>query len=64
MRGKLRDKRQATKRDTFKREVLERRRPLKRDARTSWLDQQAEDDDYEMDMESGADTDLEYSPKK
>ena len=34
MRGKLRDKRAVTKRDFFKREVIERRRPSKRDSRS------------------------------
>lgn len=35
MRGKLRDKRAAERRDYFKRETIERRRPAKRQ-RTSW----------------------------
>ena len=52
MRGKLRDKRAATKRDIIKREVIERRRPSKRDTRTmAWLNQQVEDDDYESDLD-------------
>ena len=53
MRGKLRDKRTETKRDNFKRELMERRRTSKRDNRTiiiqiSQLDQ---DDDYLLDEE-------------
>ncbi len=54
MRGKLRDKRPTTKRDAIKHEVLERRRPAKRDSRSSWLNQQLEDDDeleFELDEE-------------
>jgi hypothetical protein len=34
MRGKLRDKHASTKKDFFKREVIERRRPSKRDNRS------------------------------
>jgi hypothetical protein len=53
MRGKLRDKRASTKRDFFKREVVERRKPSKRDNRSivrqSW---QAEDADDEQNVES------------
>ena len=49
MRGKLRDKR-ATKRDVLKREVIERRRPTRRDPRTTaWLNQQADDDESYID---------------
>ncbi|HLI06732.1 MAG TPA: hypothetical protein VKV40_09200 [Ktedonobacteraceae bacterium] len=50
MRGKLRDKRVDFKRDPFKREGAERRRPLsKRENRSlAWLNQQLEEeeDDY------------------
>lgn len=46
MRGKLRDKRTDTKRDSFKRDVMERRRPTKRDNRTAtWLYQQVDQED-------------------
>lgn len=46
MRGKLRDKRTDTKRYGFKRDVMERRRPTKRDNRTAtWLYQQADQED-------------------
>ncbi len=40
MRGKLRDKRTTTKRETFKRELIERKRPTsRRDSRpVTWLD--------------------------
>jgi hypothetical protein len=50
VRGKLRDKRTANKRDVFKREVLERRRPYKRDARMAiLLSQEIDNEDYELD---------------
>jgi hypothetical protein len=50
MRGKLRDKRTATRRDTFKREVMERRRPTKRDSRSMRaFSLQLEDEDYAPD---------------
>ncbi len=46
MRGKLRDKRTDAKRDGFKRNVLERRRPAKRDNRNiTWLDQELDDEE-------------------
>ena len=49
MRGKLRDKRTETKRDGFKRDVLERRRPVKRDNRTvTWLDSEPDDEEDEL----------------
>lgn len=45
MRGKLRDKRTATNRDIFKREVFERRRMNKRDNRSlTWQLQELEDE--------------------
>ncbi len=48
MRGKLRDKRTQTRRDTFKRDIVERRRTPKRENRTLvWLNQQLEEDNYE-----------------
>ncbi len=49
MRGKLRDKRADTKRDNFKRDVMERRRATKRDTRTAtWLYQQHDQDDDQL----------------
>ena len=49
MRGKLRDKRTEAKRDSFKRNVLERRRPVKRDNRNvTWLDQELDDEGDEL----------------
>jgi hypothetical protein len=67
MRGKLRDKRAATKRDYIKREVLERRRPAKRDSRSSWLFQQSLEDDeleFELDEEEEGLQEEDSSPKK
>jgi hypothetical protein len=62
MRGKLRDKRATTKREFVKREVLERRRPVKRDTRFSWLNQQSlEDDELEFEMDEEEE---DSSPKK
>jgi hypothetical protein len=48
MRGKLRDKRSLTKRESFKSDLLiERRRPPKRDNRSvNWQDQQVDAEDY------------------
>ncbi len=46
MRGKLRDKRPETKRDGFKRELLERRRPARRDNRNiTWQNQELDEED-------------------
>ncbi|HVB24666.1 MAG TPA: hypothetical protein VNG51_22200 [Ktedonobacteraceae bacterium] len=46
MRGKLRDKRTETKRDGFKRDLLERRRPVKRDNRNiTWLNQEPDEEE-------------------
>lgn len=69
MRGKLRDKRATTKREFVKREVLEqRRRPAKRDSRSSWLHEQSLEDDeleFELDEEEAEDVKEENSsPKK
>jgi hypothetical protein len=44
VRGKLRDKRSIAKRDYFKRDIAERRRPVKRDKRANWQQFQADDD--------------------
>jgi hypothetical protein len=49
MRGKLRDKRTVTKRDGFKRDVLERRRTAKRDNRpVTWLDSEPDEEEDEL----------------
>ena len=55
MRGKLRDKRVDLKRDPFKRQIADRRRPLnKRENRSlAWLNQQLEEeDDYPIEDEA------------
>ncbi len=45
MRGKLRDKRTTTKREASRREIIERRRPGKRDNHiVTWLNQDVEED--------------------
>ncbi|MBA2285384.1 MAG: hypothetical protein H0W02_07885 [Ktedonobacteraceae bacterium] len=53
MRGKLRDKRADTKRDSFKRELEARRRPVRRDNRNlTWLSEQLrEKEDEKFDDE-------------
>ena len=57
MRGKLRDKRVTTRRDSAKRELAERRKPAKRDAKNSfWLNQGAEDDELDL-LDAEADDD-------
>jgi len=64
MRGKLRDKRAATKRDIITREVMERRRPSKRDTRTVvWLDQLVEDDDV-LELDEDEATRVQLPQKK
>ncbi|GAC1626853.1 MAG: hypothetical protein NVS4B11_23760 [Ktedonobacteraceae bacterium] len=53
MRGKLRDK-HATKRDVLKREVIERKRPAKHDARLApWLKQELDEQDDALLEEEG-----------
>ena len=66
MRGKLRDKRTANKRDVFKREVLERRRPNKRDARMAiLLSQEIDNEDYELDtIEDGEEPEAKIPQQK
>ncbi|HLZ60553.1 MAG TPA: hypothetical protein VKR06_26710 [Ktedonosporobacter sp.] len=65
MRGKLRDKRAVTKRDIVKREVIERRRPTKRDTRTtSWINQQVNDDEYESYIDDDEEIELEQPTQK
>ena len=52
MRGKLRDKRTDARRDRMKRDLLERRRPIKRDNRmVAILSQQLADDYLLIDEE-------------
>lgn len=46
MRGKLRDKRADARQDRFKRDVIERRRPARRDNRTVALLNRQLADDY------------------
>jgi len=51
VRGKLRDKRAIGQRDSVKRELIERRKTTKRDARTVlWLNQETESDEYDLDL--------------
>jgi hypothetical protein len=66
MRGKLRDKRSETKRDIFKREVIERRRTNKRDNRPQvWLNQEDEYlPDEEGDDEALVEVPQQPAPKK
>ena len=50
MRGKLRDKRADARQDRFKRDVIERRRPARRDNRAvALLNRQLADDDLPVD---------------
>lgn len=59
MRGKLRDKRADTKRDYFKREVIERKRISKRNVAT-WLDQQQLDEEENpLDIEDDGEMEVE-----
>ena len=51
MRGKLRDKRSIARRDYFKRDGAERRRPVKRDKYANWQRFQADDDAIVSDEE-------------
>jgi hypothetical protein len=65
MRGKLRDKRADLKRDPFKREAVDRRRPLnKRENRSlAWLNQQLEEeDDYLSEDEAEGETKTPVQP--
>ncbi len=59
MRGKLRDKRADTKRDPFKREVIERKRTNKRNVAT-WLDQQQlDEEENRLDIEDDSEMEVE-----
>ncbi len=54
MRGKLRDKRAITKHDVFKREIVDRKRAIKRDTRlTPWLNQEIDEQEDELLEEEG-----------
>lgn len=49
MRGKLRDKRATSKHDMFKREVIDRKRPGKHNARlATWLNPDTDEQDDEL----------------
>jgi hypothetical protein len=62
VRGKLRDKRTDSRQDRYKRELMERRRPPKRESRITILHlQQLEEEDYLPDDE---DTQLVGAQKK
>ena len=66
MRGKLRDKRGANKKDGFHREGSERRQPYKRVSQTmNWLNQDIEDEEYDVDMDTdGAEDEVEVKQIK
>ena len=52
MRGKLRDKRGANKKDSFNREGFDRRQPYKRGSQTMhWLNQDIEDEEYDVELD-------------
>ena len=51
MRGKLRDKRSDLRHERIKRELIERRRPLKRDSRHTIMHMQQLEADYQFDAE-------------
>ena len=50
MRGKLRDKRVENKQNRFKREVVERRRPTKRENRNAFLQTLQWEEDYQLEV--------------
>jgi hypothetical protein len=55
MRGKLRDKRTVMRRENFKRELLERRRPNRRESRSmTLLNLQLDQEDYLLGEEDEA----------
>jgi hypothetical protein len=65
MRGKLRDKRAVMQRDTFKRDLMERRRQPRRDHRSiNWQDQQLELDEVDYLEEDIQDLLLDPTPAK
>ena len=52
MRGKLRDKRVAKKKDGFNREGVERRQPYRRGSQAiNWLNQDIEHEEYDVEMD-------------
>ncbi|TMF45106.1 MAG: hypothetical protein E6I32_13990 [Chloroflexi bacterium] len=55
MRGKLRDKRTDARRDRMKRDLLERRRPVKRDNRMVAILSQQFEDEFLLDEEEELD---------
>ena len=55
MRGKLRDKRTDARRDRMKRDLLERRRPVKRDNRMVAILSQQFEDEFLLDDEEELD---------
>ena len=63
MRGKLRDKRAESKRDIFKREVMQRRRTTKRNNRTMLRLNQQLEEDYLSDVEDAQETLVEVAKK-
>ena len=67
MRGKLRDKRGANKKDGFNRDGFERRQPYKRGSQAvNWLNQDIEDEEYdgEMDEDTVEDEDVKIKQSK
>jgi hypothetical protein len=74
MRGKLRDKRATSKKESYSRDGLERRRPYKRDVRSILLvDQQDDEQEFDLDLDLDLEIDeeldqdqakLPFPPKK
>jgi hypothetical protein len=66
MRGKLRDKRGANKKESFNREGFERRQPYKRGSQAvNWLNQDIEDEGYDIETdEDTVEEDVEAKQKK
>jgi hypothetical protein len=65
MRGKLRDKRGANKKDGFNREGLERRQPYKRGSQAmNWLNQDIEDEEYDVEIDEEIVEDEEIEVKQ
>jgi hypothetical protein len=65
MRGKLRDKRAANKKDGFNREGFERRQPYKRGSQAvNWLNQDIEDEEYDVEMDEDTREDEDVKVKQ
>jgi hypothetical protein len=65
MRGKLRDKRTSRKKGGLNREGLERRQPYKRGSQAiNWLNQDIEDEEYDVEMDEDAVEDEEMEVKQ